>query len=59
MLSGLSEIPSIKYNNFTLEIELYPPSAEIQEVARKELRETSEVQQEALKRLKELLKGNI
>ncbi|XP_012289204.1 alpha-tocopherol transfer protein-like isoform X2 [Orussus abietinus] len=57
MLTDLDELPSIKLGDFTLEFELGPPSAELQEVARKELRETPEVQKEAVDRFRELLKG--
>lgn len=52
-------LPSVKIGNFVLRFELEPPSSELQDVARKELRETSEVQKEAMERLKELLKGDI
>lgn len=47
----------MKIGNNTLELELNPPSPELQEVAKKELRESPEVQKEAIARLKELLKG--
>lgn len=57
MLSDLSELPSLKIGDFTLQFELGPPCAEIQEVARKELRESSELQKESMERLKELLAG--
>jgi len=58
-LSDLSELPKLRLGDFTLEIEVDPPSAEMQEVARKELRETPEVQKEAVTRLRELLQGSI
>ncbi|XP_020286473.1 alpha-tocopherol transfer protein-like isoform X2 [Pseudomyrmex gracilis] len=57
LLSDLSELPSLKIGDFTLQFELGPPCAEIQEVARKELRESSELQKESMERLKELLAG--
>lgn len=58
MLSDLSEVPFIKIGDYTLEFEFGPPSPEIQEVARKELRETPEVQKQAIARFRELLKGS-
>ncbi|XP_032668663.1 alpha-tocopherol transfer protein-like isoform X2 [Odontomachus brunneus] len=57
MLSDTEEMPSIKIGNFLLRFELEPASSEMLEVARKELRETPEVQKEAIERLKELLKA--
>lgn len=57
MLSGMTEIPRVIIGDYILEFELGPPNAEMQEVARKELRETPEVQKEAMARLRELLKG--
>lgn len=55
MLTDMEELPSLKLGDFTLELELGPPSAELQEVAKRELRESPELQKEALARLKELL----
>lgn len=57
LLSDLTEFPSLKLGNFTLELEIGPVPAEIQEVARKELRETPEVQKEAVACLRKLLQG--
>ncbi|CAK9814962.1 Alpha-tocopherol transfer protein-like [Anthophora plagiata] len=57
MLTDWETLPSIKLGDFTLEIELGEPSLELQEVAKKELRETSERQKEALAQFKELLKA--
>ncbi|CAK9799184.1 Alpha-tocopherol transfer protein-like [Anthophora quadrimaculata] len=57
MLTDWEVLPSIKLGDFTLEIELGAPSPELQEVAKKELRETPERQKEALAQLKELLKA--
>lgn len=57
MLSDVGELPSIQLGNFVLQFELGPPSSELQEVARKELRETPELQKEAMSRLQELLRG--
>lgn len=58
MLTDCEELPSIKLGDFTLEFELGPPSAELQEVAKKDLRETPELQKQAVAQLRELLKGN-
>lgn len=58
MLSDLTEVPFIKIGDYTLEFELGPPNSELQDVARKELRETPEIQKQSLARLQELLKGN-
>ncbi|KAK2580018.1 hypothetical protein KPH14_012307 [Odynerus spinipes] len=57
MLTNVDKLPSIDFGDFTLEFELGPPSPEIQEVARKELRETPELQKESIERLRELLKA--
>ncbi|XP_003707800.2 alpha-tocopherol transfer protein-like isoform X1 [Megachile rotundata] len=57
MLTDVEQLPSLKFGDFTLEFELGPPSAELQEVAKKELRETPELQKEALARFKELLEA--
>lgn len=57
MLSDLVEFPAITIGDLTVEIEVGPPSAEMQEVARKELRETPEIQKEAVTRLRELLQA--
>ncbi|XP_011505207.1 PREDICTED: alpha-tocopherol transfer protein-like [Ceratosolen solmsi marchali] len=57
MLSVMNQLPSIKLGDLTLEIELGAPSTEIQEVAIKELRESSELQKQAVEHLKELLKN--
>lgn len=58
MLSDLTEVPFIKIDDFTLEFELGPPTPELQEIAKKELRETPELQKQSLVRLQELLKGS-
>lgn len=50
-------MPSLKVGNKTFELEIGPPTPELQQVAQKELRESPEVQKEAIARLKELLKG--
>lgn len=59
LLSDLTELPSMKIGDYTLQFELGPVSAEIQEVARKELRESPELQKESMERLKELLTGEL
>lgn len=57
MLTNWDQVPSIKLGDFTLEFELGDPSPELQEVARKELRESPELQKEAVVQLRELLKA--
>ncbi|XP_076634481.1 alpha-tocopherol transfer protein-like isoform X2 [Colletes latitarsis] len=57
MLTDCTELPSIKLGGFVLEIEFNSPSAELQEVAKRELRETPEVKSQAISQLKELLKA--
>lgn len=57
MLTQLDKVPGLKLGDFTLELELTHPSAELEEVAKKELRETPELQKEAVAKLKELLKA--
>ncbi|XP_043491340.1 alpha-tocopherol transfer protein-like isoform X2 [Polistes fuscatus] len=57
MLTVVKELPFLKLGDFTLQFELGPLSPELQEVARKELRETPELQKESMERLKELLKA--
>ncbi|XP_043288217.1 alpha-tocopherol transfer protein-like isoform X2 [Venturia canescens] len=57
MLTDMDKLPSIKLGDFTLEFELGLPSPEIQEVAKKELRESPELQKEAVEQLRELLKA--
>lgn len=52
------KLPSIKVGDFTLEVEFGPPGKELQEIAKNELRETPELQKDAIARLRELLKGD-
>lgn len=59
LLSDLSEVPKLKLGDFTLEIEVEPLSAEMQEIAKKDLRETPEIQKEAVARLRKLLQGRV
>ncbi|XP_044726959.1 alpha-tocopherol transfer protein-like isoform X2 [Chrysoperla carnea] len=56
MLSDMDTLPSIKLGDFILRFEIDPPTSEMLEVARKELRETPEVSEKAVKELRELLK---
>ncbi|XP_031771197.1 alpha-tocopherol transfer protein-like isoform X4 [Apis florea] len=56
-LTEWDKLPSIKVGDFTLEVEFGPPSKELQDVAKSELRETPELQNEAIARLRELLKA--
>ncbi|XP_078046881.1 alpha-tocopherol transfer protein-like isoform X1 [Augochlora pura] len=58
MLTVLDKMPSLKLGEFTLELELMPPSEELQEVAKRELRESPELQKEAIEKLRELLKAD-
>lgn len=58
MLSDIRELPYVQYGDQVLKLEIDPPPPEMQEVARKELRETPEIQKEAIETLRELLRGN-
>ena len=58
MLTDMQQLPSLKLGDFTLEFELGPPSAEIQEVAKRELRESPELQKQSIEKLRQLLKGD-
>lgn len=57
MLSDLDELPTVQLGDFTLEIEMNDLTPEMQEVARKELRETPDVKRDAIVALRDLLKG--
>ncbi|XP_020706761.2 alpha-tocopherol transfer protein-like isoform X2 [Athalia rosae] len=57
MMTDMEVLPSLKLGDFTLELELTPPSAQISEIAKNELRETPERQKEAVARLRELLEA--
>jgi hypothetical protein len=57
MLSTVTEVPMVKIGDITLQFELDSPSPEFQEIARKELRETPEIQKQSIARLQELLKA--
>ncbi|XP_076270366.1 alpha-tocopherol transfer protein-like isoform X3 [Rhynchophorus ferrugineus] len=56
MLSGLEEMPTVVLGNYVLQIELEDLKPEVEEIARKELRETPDVAKAAIKELRELLK---
>lgn len=56
-LSDLKELPTLTIGDLTIRLETEEPSTELKEIARKELRETSEVVESAKKELIELLKG--
>lgn len=58
MLTEMEELPVIKLGDYTLQLELGPLSEFGKEVAERELRETPEKQKEAVKELRELMKGN-
>ncbi|XP_050309794.1 alpha-tocopherol transfer protein-like isoform X4 [Anthonomus grandis grandis] len=55
-MSNMTEMPTVQLGNYTLQVELKEPNSKVQEIARKELRETPEVAQAAIKELRELLK---
>lgn len=57
MLTNMEVMPSLKLGEFILQFELGPPSPELQELARKQLRETPEIQRQAIADLRELLKS--
>lgn len=59
MLTEMEELPVIKLGDYTLQLELGALSEFGKEVAERELRETPERQQEAVKELRELLKGKV
>lgn len=56
MLSDLQELPSLKFGDTHLRLELDDLSSEMQEVARKELRETPDRSKAAVDELRALLK---
>ncbi|XP_050309793.1 alpha-tocopherol transfer protein-like isoform X3 [Anthonomus grandis grandis] len=56
LMSNMTEMPTVQLGNYTLQVELKEPNSKVQEIARKELRETPEVAQAAIKELRELLK---
>lgn len=56
-LSGLKDLPTLVIGDLTLRLETDNPSAELKEVARKELRETPEIVEAAKEELRQMLKG--
>lgn len=56
MLSDLDTLPQVQLGDYTLKFELDDLNPEMQEIARKELRETPERKKEAVIALRELLK---
>lgn len=56
MLSDMTEIPSIKFQNVDLRLELEDLTPEMKEIARMELRETPDLLRESLAELRALLK---
>ncbi|KAG5886527.1 hypothetical protein JTB14_024177 [Gonioctena quinquepunctata] len=57
MLSNMKELPTIKLGDHTLQMELNELSPEVQEIARKELRETPDVKRDAIIAPRDLSKG--
>lgn len=57
MLSDMEEMPTVLLGDYVLQMELEELKPEVQEIARRELRETPDVKREAIKELRELLKG--
>jgi len=51
------KVPTVQLGDFTLTIDLQELTPELQEVARKELRENPDVSKKALEELRSLLKG--
>lgn len=56
MLSDMNEMPTIKLGDYVLQMELEDLKPEVQEIARKELRETPDVKRDAVAELRDLLK---
>lgn len=50
-------MPTIKLGEYTLQMELEDLKPEVQEIAKKELRETPDVKRDAIVELRDLLKG--
>lgn len=57
MMTPFDEMPCVRFGNAVLKLELEEPSEDVVEIARKELRETPEVREEAIKKLRALLEG--
>lgn len=56
MLSELDELPSIQIGDLVLRLEVDDLTPKVQEIARKELRETPEIKEEAMTALREMLR---
>lgn len=56
LMSDLSEVPSLKLGDYVLQLEMEDLKPEVQEIARKELRETPDVKKEAIAAFRDLLK---
>lgn len=52
-------MPTVKLGDYILQIEIEELSSEVEEIAKKELRETPDERDRAVKELRELLKGMI
>lgn len=58
LLSDLDELPCLNVGKFVVRLEVDPPSSELSEKARKELRETPDIVRESIAALRDLLKEN-
>lgn len=59
MLSDIDKLPGVQLGDFLLQFELDEPRESVQEIARKELRETPENVKPAVDELRRLLRGNL
>ncbi|XP_067007615.1 alpha-tocopherol transfer protein-like [Anabrus simplex] len=57
-LSGLKKIPSLDLGQVTIRLETDPPSSELRDIARQELRETPDLVRESMEALRDLLKDD-
>lgn len=53
----MDKMPTVQLGDYTLQIEIEELTPEMKEIARKELRETPDVQKQAVAELRDLLKG--
>lgn len=53
----MEKLPTVQLGDYTLQIEIEELSPEVEEIARKELRETPDVKKAAVDELRALLKG--
>ncbi|GLG96076.1 CTD2 [Gryllus bimaculatus] len=56
MLGGTKKLPSLEMKGIIVNLEVDPPSPEVMEIARKELRETPDLARESMEELRNLLK---